>query len=119
MLEWGVAIKFATPHSCFINKNDRCKLPFKAGTVSDGINKKHLPRNDTEFHGRKTKQKHLPRINTEKTQAETRKTEAEAEAEALATETKHCFQLNKRGQVSFSAHTIIYSWFRLAAEKET
>jgi hypothetical protein len=26
---------------------------------------KHLPRINTEFHGRKNKQKHLPRINTE------------------------------------------------------
>ena len=26
---------------------------------------KHLPRKDTEFHGRKNKSKHLPRINTE------------------------------------------------------
>ena len=26
---------------------------------------KHLPRINTEFHGRKTKQKHLPRTNTE------------------------------------------------------
>jgi hypothetical protein len=27
--------------------------------------------------------------------------------------------LNKRGQVSFSALTIFYSWFGLTAEKET
>ena len=28
-------------------------------------------------------------------------------------------KLNKRGQVSFSALNIFYSWFRLIAEKET
>jgi hypothetical protein len=50
-----------------------------------------LPRINTELHGNKNKQKQ--KINHGR--------------------------LNKRGQVSFSALTIFYSWFRLTAEKET
>ena len=55
-------------------------------------------------HGNKTKQKHLPRINTE--------------LHGNKTKNNHG-RLNKRGQVSFSALNIFCSWFRLTAEKET
>ena len=68
------------------------------------IKNKHLPRINTELHGRKQNQKIRPGNITHL-----------SEPDASATVIK----LKKRGQVSFSALNIIYSWFRLTAEKET
>jgi hypothetical protein len=45
--------------------------------------KKHLPRINTEFHGRKTKQKHLPRTNTEFHGRKTLHSEPDASATEL------------------------------------
>jgi hypothetical protein len=63
-------------------------------------------------HGSKTKQKHLPRINTEFHGRKNKQKQKQKQKISHG-------RLNKRGQVSFSALTIIYSWLRLTAEKET
>jgi hypothetical protein len=78
---------------------------------------KHLPRTNTELHGkdRSRDTEIRPRISRSICHGFTRIYTEGRHSEA---EVSHG-RLNKRGQVSFSALTIFYSWFGLTAEKET
>jgi hypothetical protein len=73
-----------------------------------------LPRINTEFHG-----KDRSRATEKKKKKYFRHGISRQEDIFFRAGCVSDGRLNKRGQVSFSALTIFYSWFGLTAEKET